>query len=143
MSGLKSTGFRSRGFKARLLGAGAALGMACAPLTPAAAGGFGHLHPWGLGHGIFGAVAALVTLPLAVASAAIAAADPAPAYPPPGYAAPGYAPSGYAPSGYAPPGYAPPAYAPVYAVPRVYYAAPRLLLWRLRPQRLSSRRLRV
>jgi hypothetical protein len=83
--------------------------IACLPIMPAAAGvhGYGHFHPWGLGHGLVGAVVGLATLPLAIAAAAIGADQgPAP-YPAPGYATPGYAP--------------PPAY---YAAPRPYYAAP-------------------
>ncbi len=121
------------GFKRAMITAAAAAAIACTSMAPAAAGprGFGHLHPWGLGRGLVGAVVGLATLPLAIASAAIEASVPeAPAYAYPGYdaGARGYAPAGY----YAPPA---PAYhaAPYYAAPRmnyapraaVYYSAPR------------------
>jgi hypothetical protein len=119
------------GFKQTVLGSAAAALLACAPVLPAAAGvhGVGHFPAWGLGRGLFGAVAGLALLPLAIASAALSASEPqAPYQAPPGYGggAPGYAPP---PAYYAAPQtyYAPPpAYyprAPVYApVPRAYYA---------------------
>ena len=110
------------GFKRAMITAAAAAAIACTSMAPAAAGprGFGHLHPWGLGRGLVGAVVGLATLPLAIASAAIEASVPeAPAYAYPGYdaGARGYAPAGY----YAPPA---PAYyaAPYYAAPRMNYA---------------------
>ena len=115
--------------KPALIAATAATLIACLPVTPAAAGGhgIGPMHAWGFGHGLFGAVFGLATLPLAIVSTAVSAAvsagqpaDPAPAYP----TGPGYAPS-YAP-GYAPrPAYYPSAsyYAapPAYFVPRPYF----------------------
>jgi hypothetical protein len=108
--------------------------LACAPIVPAVAGGhgFGHVHGWGLGRGLVGAVVGLATLPLVIASAAISASVPdAPQVAPQPY----YAPAGayYPPapvsqpaprSYYAPPAYyAPSAYAPrAYYAPRPYYA---------------------
>jgi hypothetical protein len=89
----------------------AAAGIACSAVTPAAAGGhlFGPLHPWGLGHGLFGAVAGLATLPFALASAVLSAGE--------SDGSPGY---GAAPRGYAPP----PAYYPAPIPPRYYPPAP-------------------
>jgi hypothetical protein len=118
-----------RGFN-RFVGlSAAAITLACAPIVPAVAGGhgFGHIHAWGLGRGLVGAVVGLATLPLVIASAAIAASVPDP-----GYATGGPdAPRAYAPA----PGYYPapqPYYAPqaayypraplYYAPPRTYYA---------------------
>src|ERR1700722_6750490 len=120
------------GFKRFVSLTAAAAMLACAPMLPAVAGGhgFGHVHGWGLGRGLVGAVVGLATLPLVIASAAIAASVPDPGYAsgavdgPRGYApAPGvYAAPAYA----APPYYAPPVYyprAPVYyPAPRAYYA---------------------
>lgn len=111
------------GFKRVVVAAVAAAVIACTCIAPAEAGphGYGHLHPWGLGRGLIGAVFGLATLPLAIASAAIEASVPeAPAQP--NYAPPQnyYAPQPqtyYAPP--APAYYAPPAY---YAAPRTYYA---------------------
>lgn len=112
--------------------------IAFTPVAPALAGGhgFGHVPPFGLGRGLFGAAVALATLPIAIASAVVSAGEQAAAYPEAlaygganGYAAPAPAyapPAGY----YAPPpvAYAPPAYyaAPAY-YPRAsaYYPAPR------------------
>ncbi len=108
------------GLKKAVFAGIAAAALASTPVAPAAAGGRGyywHPHGWGLGHGLFGAVAALATLPIAIVSAAVSAVAQAPAYPPqPAYAPP---PRYYPPPAY----YAPP---PVY-YPRapVYYAAPR------------------
>src|SRR5277367_3185440 len=104
------------GFKRRVIAAAAAAAIACTAIAPVEAGprGFGHVHPWGLGRGLVGAVVGLATLPLVIASAAIAASVPdAPAQP--NYAPP---PQSY----YAPPApayYAAPAY---YGAPRAYYA---------------------
>lgn len=106
--------------------------IACLPVTPAAAGGLGPIHPFGFGHGLIGAVFGIATLPLAIISAAVSAGEPAAPAPAPAYApGPGYAP-GYAPNyaqSYAPsyaPGYAPrPSYYPsagYYAAPPAYYA---------------------
>src|ERR1700722_13377935 len=113
------------GFKRFVSLTAAAAMLACAPMLPAVAGGhgFGHVHGWGLGRGLVGAVVGLATLPLVIASAAIAATVPDPGYASGAVDGPrGYAP---APQGYAapPPYYAP---APVY-YPRapVYYPAPR------------------
>jgi hypothetical protein len=103
--------------------------LACAPIVPAVAGGhgFGHVHGWGLGRGLVGAVVGLATLPLVIASAAISASVPdAPQVAPQPY----YAPAGayYAPAPVYQPAprtyYAPPAYyaAPSYYAPRAYYA---------------------
>src|SRR5580704_12438796 len=85
--------------------------IACAPMAPAMAGGHGfvHVHAWGFGHGLLGAVVGLATLPIVVASAAISAATPEVAYPSAGYDA--------GPRGYA----APPAY---YSAPQTYYGPP-------------------
>jgi hypothetical protein len=111
--------FAMPGIKQAFLGSAAVAALACAPMAPAAAGvhGFGHVHPFGLGRGLFGAVLGLATLPIAIASAALSAGADAPQ---PGYAAqPGYAPQpGYA----AQPAYVPrPAY---YPAPQTYYAPP-------------------
>jgi hypothetical protein len=107
------------GFKHAVLGTAAAL-MVCAPVANAEAHGFGHVHPWGLGRGLLGAVVGLATLPIAIASAALSATgSEAPYQSSPGYDGPrSYAPpAAYyaAPQSYAPP----PAY---YAVPQSYYA---------------------
>lgn len=96
----------------------AVVALATAPIAPAAAGGHGFIHPWGLGRGVVGAVAALVTLPLVIASAVLtgdAAGEPQPGY---GGPSPGYYPQ---PNYYAPPPayYAAPAY---YGAPHGYYA---------------------
>ncbi len=104
-----------RYLKHSILAAGATLALALIPVAPASAhGGPGFLHPWGLGRGLVGAVAAVVTLPLALASAAL---EIGPQY---GYEAP---PSGYYPPpnyyGRAPAYYGPPSY---YPAPRHYYA---------------------
>jgi hypothetical protein len=122
------------GFKQALLGSAAAAALACVPMAPAAAGvhGFGHVHPFGLGRGLFGAVLGLATLPIAIASAALSAgADAAPpAYAPqPGYAPqPAYAPRpAYYPAPqtyYAPPAAYYPRAPAYYPQPRAYYAAP-------------------
>jgi hypothetical protein len=94
----------------------AALALALAPVTPAAAAG---LVPWIVGQHVVGAVLGLATLPFAVASAVLSPDEPAASYapapdyggPPPGY----YAPPNY----YArPPAYYAPAY---YAGPQAYY----------------------
>jgi hypothetical protein len=118
------------GFKRVVIAGVVAGAIACTAIAPAEAGprGFGHLHPWGLGRGLVGAVVGLATLPLVIASAAIAAsvpdvsAQPNYAQPPQTYYAPQpqtyYAPP--APAYYA----APPAY-PAYIAPRAYYYAPR------------------
>jgi len=109
------------GFKRVVIAAAAAASIVCISIAPAEAGprGFGHLHPWGFGRGLVGAVVGLATLPLAIASAAIAASVPeGPAQP--NYAQPPqtyYAPQ---PQTY----YAPPAPA-YYSAPPAYYAAPR------------------
>jgi len=65
--------------KRRALAALVATALACTPALPAAAAvhgpGFGRAHlGWGLGRGLFGAAAALVSLPLALAAAAVTAA---------------------------------------------------------------------
>jgi len=73
-----------------LIATAAATALACTPLAPAAAGvhGFGRGGlGWGFGRGLFGAAAALVTLPIVIASAAISAAtSAAPAPQQPAYA---------------------------------------------------------
>lgn len=92
-----------------ILGIAAAAAIAVLPMAPAMAGGHGFrpLHPFGLGHGLFGAAVALATLPLVVASSVVAGVSESIApYPSSGYAGPAY-------------GYAPPA---AYAAPRAYYA---------------------
>jgi hypothetical protein len=122
------------GFKQTVFGLAAAAALACAPVAPAAAGehGFGHLHSWGLGRGLVGAVVGLATLPIVIASAVLSAAIPDEPYQSPGYegGAPGYAPPSayYGPpqqSYYAPPPayYAPPQQS-YYAPPPAYYAPP-------------------
>src|ERR1700722_3205906 len=109
-----------QGFKHAVLGTTAALIM-CAPIASAEAHGFGHVHPWGLGRGLVGAVVGLATLPIAIASAALSATEPEAPYP--YQSSPGYdGPRSYAP----PPAYyaAPQTYAPppaYYAQPRAYY----------------------
>ncbi len=113
-----------------LLGSAAAAAIACVPFAPAlAGGGYGPLHPWGVGRGLFGAAVALATLPLAIASAVVTGGEAVAPYPGPAYAG-GY---GYAPRAVypAPPVYVVPraAYYPpvrgVYYGPRPYYYAPR------------------
>jgi hypothetical protein len=115
------------GFQQTVFGLAAAAALACAPVAPAAAGehGFGHLHSWGLGRGLVGAVVGLATLPIVIASAVLSAAIPDEPNQSPGYegGAPGYAPP---PAYYGPPQqsyYAPP---PAYYAPpqRTYYAPP-------------------
>src|SRR5450631_4664017 len=93
------------GLKRVICGAAAAAALACAAVAPASAGvhGYGHLHPWGLGRGLLGAVVGLATLPIVIASAALSATEPeAPYQSPPGYDGP----RSYAPpqAYYAPPG---------------------------------------
>ncbi len=116
------------GFKRFVSLAAATALLSCAPILPAVAGhGFGHVHGWGLGRGLVGAVVGLATLPLVIASAAIAATVPDPGYASGAVDGPrGYAP---APGVYAAPAYAaPPYYAPppvYYPRPPVYYPAPR------------------
>jgi hypothetical protein len=114
------------GFKQVVLGVAAAAAIACAPVAPAAAGGhgghgFGHLHSWGLGRGLVGAVVGLATLPIVIAAAALSATDLETPYQSSGYDGP----RGYAP----PPAYyaAPQTYAapPAYYAPQTYNAAPR------------------
>src|SRR5579863_515268 len=97
------------GFKRVVFAAAAAAAIVCVSVAPAEAGphGYGHLHPWGLGRGLVGAVVGLATLPLVLASAAIEASVEAPSQP---YYAP--PPQTY----YPPPS---PAY---YGVPRANYA---------------------
>ena len=98
-----------QGFKHAVLGTLAVAAITCAPIATAEAHGFGHLHPWGLGRGVLGAVVGLATLPIVIASAALAATEPEVPY----QSAPGYdGPRGYA---------APPAY---YAAPQTYYPPP-------------------
>jgi hypothetical protein len=98
-------------FKHAVLGTVTAAAIACAPIATAGANGFGHVHPWGLGRGLLGAVFGLATLPLAIASAALSATEPEA---PPYQSSPAYdGRRGYAP---------PPAY---YAAPQTYYAPPR------------------
>jgi hypothetical protein len=94
--------------KRAIFGVAAAAAIALLPMAPAMAGGpgFRPLHPFGIGHGLFGAAVALATLPLAIASSVV---------------------SGVGESGYAPPvAYAP---RPYYAPYSGYYAphvAPRV-----------------
>jgi len=102
------------GFKRTVFGSAAAVALACALATPAAAGVQGFFHPWGFGRGLVGAAVGLATLPLAIASAALSAGESQAPYQPPGYAG-GY---GSPPAYYA----APPAY---YRAPQAYYAPPR------------------
>jgi hypothetical protein len=109
--------------KQAIFGVAATAAIALLPMAPAMADGHGFrpYHPFGFGHGIFGAAVALATLPLAIASSVVSGVGESIAsYPSPGYASPGYATPGYASPGYAAPTYA---YAPavVYA-PRPYYA---------------------
>lgn len=106
--------------KQALVGAVAAAAVAILPMAPAMADGHGFRpnHGFGVGHGLLGAVVALATLPLVVASSVIAGVSESVApYPSQGYAPPSY--------GYAPPvGYASarPYYAPgYYAAPRTAY----------------------
>ena len=96
-------------FRHAVLGTAAAAAIACAPVATAGAHGFGHLHSWGLGRGLLGAVFGLATLPIAIASAALSATEPEAPY----QSSPGYTDQ----RGYAPP----PAY---YAAPQTYYAPP-------------------
>lgn len=104
-----------RYLKHSILAVGTSLALACIPVAPAAAHGPGLLRPWGLGRGVVGAVAAAVTLPLAIAAAALSIEPPGYDYEGPqgGY----YPPANY--YGRAPTYYGPPAY---YAAPRHYYA---------------------
>src|ERR1700723_337297 len=74
------------GFKRSVLGSAAAIALACAFATPAAAGGHGFLHPWGFGRGLVGAAVGLATLPLAIASAALSGGESEGPYQPSGYA---------------------------------------------------------
>jgi hypothetical protein len=97
-------------FKHAVLGTVTAAAIACAPIATAGANGFGHVHPWGLGRGLLGAVFGLATLPLAIASAALSATEPEA---PPYQSSPAY--DGR--RGYAPP-------PPYYAAPQTYYASP-------------------
>jgi hypothetical protein len=130
------------GCRQTVYGMFAASALACGAVTPACAGGhaFGPLHPWALGHGLFGAVAGLATLPFALASAVLSAGEsdgsagygegPARGYAPPPayYPAPTYPGGAYAGRAYpapqpyhVPARYYPPA--PVYyPAPRAYYA---------------------
>jgi hypothetical protein len=111
---------------------GAAAVLAFAAVAPASAHGFGHVHPWGLGRGLLGAVVGLATLPIALAAAALSVDEPQAPYQAP-YQAPGYAPGMPAPAFYPAPQtyYAPrPAYYPppapaYYGVPRAAYYSPR------------------
>ena len=116
--------------KRAIFGIAATAAIVLLPMAPAMAGGpgFRPLHPFGIGHGLFGAAVALATLPLAIASSVVSGVGGSVApYPSAGYAGPAY---GYAPPvAYAPrPYYAPyPGYYPRVA-PRVYgprgYGAP-------------------
>jgi hypothetical protein len=122
------------GRKHPLLAALAISAIAMMPLSQAVAGGHGYglVHPWGVARGVVGAVVAIATLPLVIASAALSAVVPAepegpayggpPAYyPAPAYyapapyygAAPYYGPRTYSAGGYGQPGrYSPRGYAP-------------------------------
>jgi len=105
------------GFKQACCAAVAAIVVACVPVARANAAvhGYGHLHSWGLGRGLVGAVVGLATLPIAIVSAALSAGEPDAPYQSPAYAG--------SPGGYAPPPYYP--RAPVYVpAPRTYYAPP-------------------
>src|SRR5450631_1338964 len=105
-----------QGIKHAVLGTVAAAVITCAPIATTEAHGLGHLHPWGLGRGLLGAVVGLATLPIVIASAALSATEPEAPY----QSSPGYdGPRSYAP----PPAYyaAPQTYAP----PQAYYAPPR------------------
>ena len=109
-----------QGLKHAVLGTVAAAAITCAPIATAEAHGFGHLHPWGLGRGVLGAVLGLATLPIVIASAALSATEPeAPYQSSPAYEGPrSYAPR---PAYYAAPQtYYPPPQA-YYAPPRAYY----------------------
>jgi hypothetical protein len=93
-----------------------AASLACAPLAPAAAHGFGRGgHGWGFGRGLFGVAAAIVTLPVVIASAAISGVGAILPPEQPAYASPPSYGGSYAPGYYPSPGY--------YAAPP-YYAAP-------------------
>jgi len=63
-----------------IVSSAAVAAIALLPFTSAMAGGHGHgfIHPWGFGRGIFGAAAALATLPLTIASAVISSVVAAP-----------------------------------------------------------------
>lgn len=102
--------------KRAIFGIAAAAAIVLLPMAPAMAGGpgFRPLHPFGIGHGLFGAAVALATLPLAIASSVVSGVGESVApYPSRGYAGPAYA--------YAPPvAYAP---RPYYAPYPGYYAA--------------------
>ena len=116
--------------KRAIFGIAATAAIVLLPMAPAMAGGpgFRAVHPFGIGHGLFGAAVALATLPLAIASSVVSGVGGSVApYPSAGYAGPAY---GYAPPvAYAPrPYYAPyPGYYPRVA-PRAYgprgYGAP-------------------
>ena len=85
------------GLKQAVFSAVASLALVCLPITPAAAHEHYHGGPCIVGN-VIGAVATLITLPLAVASAAVSALQPQAQYAP----APGYygGPAGYAPPNY-------------------------------------------
>jgi hypothetical protein len=94
--------------KRAIFGIAATAAIVLLPMAPAMAGGpgFRPLHPFGIGHGLFGAAVALATLPLAIASSVVSGVGGSVApYPSAGYAGPAY---GYAP--------------PVADAPRPYYA---------------------
>jgi hypothetical protein len=113
-----------QGFKHAVLGTLAVAAITCAPIATAEAHGFGHLHPWGLGRGVLGAVVGLATLPIVIASAALSATEPeAPYQSSPAYEGPrSYAPR---PAYYAAPQtYYPPPQT-YYPPPQAYYAPPR------------------
>ena len=104
-----------RYLKHSILAAGASFALACIPIAPAAAHGPGLWLPWGVGRGVLGAVAAVATLPLAIAAAALSIEPPRYGYegPPAGYyPAPNY--DARTPTYYAT--------APYDASPRHYYA---------------------
>ena len=108
------------GFKHAVVGMAAVAVIACAPVATAGAHGYGHLHSWGLGRGLLGAVVGLATIPIAIASAALSGTEPeAPYQSSPAYEGPrSYAPR---PAYYAAPQtYYPPPQA-YYAPPRAYY----------------------
>jgi hypothetical protein len=105
--------------KQTILAVAAAAAIATLPMAPAMADGHGFRpgHPFGVGHGLFGAAVALATLPLAIASNVLSGI---------GESVAPYSSSGYTGPAY---GYAPPvAYAqrPYYAPYPQYYAAPRV-----------------
>jgi hypothetical protein len=102
-------------FRQVILGTTVAAAIACVPLAPAVAGPYSYGHPfgWGAGRGLFGAVIALATLPLAIASAVVSSGASAVQSSPPAYGPGGY--GGY--GGYD--------YAPRVAYPAPVYYAPR------------------